>query len=40
MFSEIRHVVERSSANLVKDAMGAAALMAMMLIALHLPSFF
>lgn len=40
MFAEIRHVVKRSHTTLLADGLGAAALMIMLWVALHLPSLF
>jgi hypothetical protein len=40
MIAEIRHVVKRSQSTLLADGLGAAALMIMLWVALHLPSLF
>jgi hypothetical protein len=37
MLTELKSVIERSSATLLQDALGAAALMVMLLAGLHLP---
>lgn len=39
MISELKAVLTRSRATLVQDAAGAASLVVMMLVALHLPGF-
>lgn len=39
MFHQIKTIAARSEATLLQDAIGAAALMVMLVVGLHLPSF-
>ena len=39
MFDQIRSVLERSRETLLSDAIGAAALMVILVVGLHLPNF-
>ncbi|MGA9252116.1 MAG: hypothetical protein WBV78_01815 [Roseobacter sp.] len=38
--NQIKCVAERSRSTLVQDALGASALMVMLIVGLHIPSFF
>lgn len=40
MISDIQNAVRNSSGYLIRDAAGAAAIMVMLVVALHSPSFF
>ncbi|WP_282960701.1 hypothetical protein [Actibacterium sp. MT2.3-13A] len=40
MLTELKSVIERSSATLLQDALGVMALMVMLLAGLHLPGLF